>query len=294
MFAIPACIAVLGSLVVARPSAAQETTVSALSRQTHFHGIAVARDDPSRLILATHHGLYVVSPDGTARLASKLRHDFMGFTPHPSNPATLYASGHPGTGGNLGFITSTDRGETWTKLSDGVDGPVDFHQMDVSKADPNVIYGVHGGLQRSADGGKTWRKVGPAPEGMVALATSTTSADTLFAATTKGLFNSADGGKTWRMAHILMRPVSMVHVTGRGEVYAFILGSGLVRAAESAPNWETVSNGFGEDYVLHLADDPNSRDSLYVVTVNAKTHSQAVLHSRDGGRSWRQLGSGAG
>src|SRR3546814_5804623 len=65
----------------------------------------------------------------------------MGFTPHPADPEVLYASGHPAGGGNLGFIVSRDGGQSWAKLSDGAGGPDDFHQMDISKADPQVIYG---------------------------------------------------------------------------------------------------------------------------------------------------------
>ncbi len=79
----------------------------------------------------------------------------MGFTPHPADESVLYASGHPAGGGNLGFIVSRDGGRGWSSLSPGVGGPVDFHQMDVSKADPSVIYGAHGGLQASRDGGRT-------------------------------------------------------------------------------------------------------------------------------------------
>ncbi|MBM3509397.1 MAG: hypothetical protein FJX61_04555 [Alphaproteobacteria bacterium] len=139
------------------------TTVAALARATHFHGLAVDAADPTRVYLATHHGLYAVGADGTARAVSKDRHDFMGFAAHPTEPDVLFSSGHPAHGGNLGFMVSTDRGVTWRKRADGVGGPVDFHQMDVSKADPRVVYGVHDGLQVSRDGGKTWATAAPAP-----------------------------------------------------------------------------------------------------------------------------------
>src|SRR3546814_9389478 len=87
------------------------TTVSALTGETHFHGIAVDPHDPDRLYLATHHGFYVVGPDGVAQRVSETEDDFMGFTPHPADPEVLYASGHPAGGGNLGFIVSGDGGQ---------------------------------------------------------------------------------------------------------------------------------------------------------------------------------------
>src|SRR3546814_20068354 len=88
----------------------------------------------------------------------------MGFPPNPTDPDLLYASGHPAGGGNLGFIVSRDGGKSWSKLANGAGGPVDFHQMDVSKSDPAVVYGAFGDLQQSADGGRRWTAAGPRSE----------------------------------------------------------------------------------------------------------------------------------
>ena len=148
-YVVPAAVvlAAIGAFFATQSQSDPGTTVEALAEDSHFHGLAVDPTDPSRLYLATHHGLYAVAPDGTAERLSPVQ-DFMGFTPHPSEPSTLYASGHPAGGGNLGFIVSGDAGRTWTQLSPGVGGPVDFHQMDVSPADPKTIYGAHGGACR--------------------------------------------------------------------------------------------------------------------------------------------------
>ncbi len=274
-------------------SAAEEaTTVATLAKQTHFHGIAADPRNASRIYLATHHGLFRVSPDGSAVLVSNTRDDFMGFTPHPSDPATLYASGHPATGGNLGFLASKDGGKSWTKLSNGIGGPVDFHQMDVSKADPMVIYGVYRDLQRSNDGGRTWQRIGPPPEDLIALAASSLSPDTLYAATQRGLLRSTDGGKSWDIAHIIRRPATMVYVTPGGEIYAFMVGTGLLQASEKDLQWRTLSSGWGNAYVLHLAAGPQNGRSLYAVTFDPASKSQAVRASADGGRSWKPIGEG--
>jgi photosystem II stability/assembly factor-like uncharacterized protein len=256
-----------------------------LAQSTHYHGLAVDREDPSRLLLATHHGLYVVHPDTTARRISPTQ-DFMGFTPHPTDAKTLYASGHPAHGGNLGFIMSTDAGQTWRQLSSGVRGPVDFHQMDVSKADPKVIYGVYGGLQISRDGGGTWELTGKLPDEMIDLAASARAADTLYAATRKGLLISTDTGKSWRPAYLLQRPASMVHVLADGSVFAFVVGTGLIKATEPSLTWATLSNAFGDRYLLHFAADPQDAAKMYAVT----QHSE-VLASIDGGKTWQAFGS---
>ncbi len=283
-------IAAGGGLLAIRSSSTDGTTVSTLAEKTHFHGIAVDRGGSSRLYLATHHGLYVVAPDGKSSRISETRDDFMGFTVHPTDSAIMYASGHPAGGGNLGFIISNDGGRSWTKLADGVGGPVDFHQMDVSRADPKVVYGVYEDLQRSRDGGRTWERLGPAPEGLIDLAASSKDAVTLYAATENGLIKTEDAGRSWQPAHVIRRPATMVHVAG-GEVYAFIVGTGLVRAADGAVSWQLVNNAFGEDYVLHLAVDATGDGKLYAVTLNPQTRAQAVLVSGDRGETWASFGA---
>ncbi|ATU92254.1 hypothetical protein B5P45_00185 [Phyllobacterium zundukense] len=83
-------------------ASAKDMRVADLKVHTHIHGLAVDRNDPSQLLVATHHGLFRVTGDGNAKLISVVQ-DFMGFTPDPSDPNSLFASGHPAGGGNLGF-----------------------------------------------------------------------------------------------------------------------------------------------------------------------------------------------
>jgi photosystem II stability/assembly factor-like uncharacterized protein len=283
-----------GAFLETRSHSKTSATVEALARKTHFHGIAVDAGDPDRLYLATHHGLYAVEPDGSATRLSPVQ-DFMGFTPHPTEPSILYASGHPPGGGNLGFIASEDGGRYWTQLAEGAGGPVDFHQMDVSLADPETIYGAYSGnLQISREGGKEWQVVGPAPEGLIALAASSMDTGTLYAATQSGLLKSEDGGRTWQDAYWLRQPATMVHVTPDGAVYAFLVGTGLIRTTEPKLTWQTVSGSFGDEYILHFAVDPTMEGQLYAVTMHPQTHRQGIVASRDGGKTWLPLAKAAG
>ena len=267
-------------------SAAESVPFSQLARQTHIHGIAVDRQDPSVLILATHHGVWRLEEDGTARLISDNRNDYMGFTPHPADPETFFASGHPETGGNMGFIVSRDGGRSWDQLSEGARGPVDFHAMDVSAADPDVVYGLYGGVQVSRDGGETWEMRAGPPADTFALAASSVDPDTVYAATRDGAMVSRDGALSWQRAHPARQPASLVETAPGGAVFAFVVGEGLVRAEEPQLSWQRLSNEFGEDFPLHLAVDPTDPERLYAVT-----RSGAVLASVDGGRSWRPFGT---
>ena len=264
---------------------ASAETLQELAIKTHYHGIAFARSGTAVLLLASHHGLFTVDKAGNVTQVSVVQ-DYMGFSPGPSDPLTYFASGHPHTGGNSGFLKSVDGGATWKQISAGVDGPVDFHQMDVSPADPQTIYGNYGGLQVSHDGGNTWTATGPAPDHLIAIAASGIKAETLYAATETGLQISSNGGANWQPLAFDGDVVSMVKSGPKGILLAFVLGKGLMKASEEKPNeWTSVSNGFGASVVLHLAINPNDSTQLALTT-----QDNAVLESSDGGVTWAPFG----
>jgi photosystem II stability/assembly factor-like uncharacterized protein len=274
--------AVLAGIITWQVSAERTVPISQVS---HIHGMAVDPADPSRLLLATHYGLYRATPDGTTTRISETQDDFMGFTAHPQDRHVFFASGHPAQGGNLGFIRSEDGGKTWRQISPGANGPVDFHAMDVSPADPNVVYGLYGDLQVSFDGGENWRVVGPPPAEIFSLAASAQDAATLYAATRAGLMVSRDGGGSWEPAHLMRQPATVVDVAADGTAYAFVVGHGLLRTAEPSLLWLTVNNAFGERVLLHLAIDPTDSNRVF-----AATSDGAVLESTDGGEGWSPFG----
>lgn len=259
--------------------------LSTLAQRTHFHGLAVDPVDSTRLLLATHHGFYSVTMRGQVNRLSRDAHDFMGFTTHPADPRVLYASGHPASGGNLGFLRSEDGGRTWRQVSPGYQGPVDFHQMDVSRSDPSRIYGVYGALQTSRDSGKTWQLVGPVPAGLTDLAVAPGNAETLYAGTQVGLFVSRDGGRSWQRTAVNV-PISLVQATPDGSLFLFAVGRGLMRLGSSSSEWVPISNGFGERVPLHLAMPAGDSTRLFIAD-----HRNGLLESSDGGVTWRELGA---
>jgi hypothetical protein len=84
--ATPFALSVVGSALLATCLPVEAATTNELAQLTHFHGLAVVPAETSRLYLATHDGLFIVEPNGTAHPLSEIRHDLMGFTPHPTDP----------------------------------------------------------------------------------------------------------------------------------------------------------------------------------------------------------------
>jgi photosystem II stability/assembly factor-like uncharacterized protein len=180
---------------------------------------------------------------------------------------------------------SSDAGRTWRQLSPGENAPVDFHQMDISKADPNIIYGVFGGLQRSRDGGRTWEIVAQVLERLVDIAASAKDVAQAYAATERGLLTTLNAGKSWQSAYMYPQSVTMVHITPGSDIYAFVFGIGLIRGLEPHLRWKILSRDFGDQFISQFAVDPTN-NKLY-----AATGKGDIIASNDGGRTWAPFGT---
>lgn len=261
---------------------------------THVHGLAVNPDNPEIAYVATHHGLLQRSKTGQWFWMGKERADYMGFTADPTNPNRFYSSGHPPTGGNLGFQISENQGQDWKQIS--LPG-VDFHAMAVAPSNPNVFYGWPAsgaqGLHVSTDGGKTWIQprmagLGDAP---FSLAVDPQNPDHVFATTRSGLYESTDGGNNWTLVpNTQDAPVVGLALVKEGDrtvmVGYRILKSapGLYRSNDNGKTWQPLGTGTNGT-ILHLAIAPSNPQVLYGVNEN-----NAVFQSQDGGKTWKELG----
>ena len=252
-----------------------------IDRIAHIHDLAVDPDNGTQLYLATHNGLFVAGADGQANRVGDSTADLMSFAVDPSNFDMFYASGHPVGGGNLGIMGSSNRGVTWQPIAAGVGGPVDFHAVTVSQADPKVIYGMFNGLQVSRDAGLTWGKAGSVPEKTFDLAGSALDSETVYAAAMGGLFVSPDGGRNWNPVFMQKHPTTLVEISATGQIYAFVYGVGLMKGDETGTGWKVQSADFGDRYPVKMAIDPRDPDRIHVVA-----DTGAILTSKDGGRTW--------
>ncbi|HEY9596592.1 MAG TPA: hypothetical protein V6D33_02870 [Cyanophyceae cyanobacterium] len=278
-------------------TAANHSLESATNWQTdnHVHGLAVSSDNPQVIYIATHHGLVKRSKDGEWfwMEPEQQRADYMGFTAHPTDSKRFYASGHPHTGGNLGFQVTENLGQDWKQIS--MPG-VDFHAMAMAPSNPNVFYAWPAsgaqGFQASIDGGKTWTKprmtgLGAAP---FSLAVDPRHPDHVFATTRTGLYESTNGGNDWTLVpNTQDAPVVGLALLKEGD-NTVMLGyrvlkssSGLYRSADGGKTWEQLGSGT-QGTILYLAIAPNNPQILYAVNEN-----NVVFQSQDGGKSWKEL-----
>jgi photosystem II stability/assembly factor-like uncharacterized protein len=175
-------------------------TFQRLGNVTHVDGLAIDFADPKRqtLLVGLHEQIrsLMKSTDG-GKTWQNIGMNLPEKTNHSTEPILLDARTYLiNTAGwlrehSFGIYRTEDGGTAWTKVSDlgAADRPL--------VASDGAIYWVYlwgGGVIKSTDRGKTWRKLsGPIKRVPIEL-----PGGLLLAATGKQLYASADGGETWR------------------------------------------------------------------------------------------------
>jgi photosystem II stability/assembly factor-like uncharacterized protein len=253
-------------------------------------------DNPKVLYVATHNGLVKRSETGEWfwMEPEKERADYMGFTTHPTDSKRFYASGHPHTGGNLGFQVTENLGQDWKQIS--MPG-VDFHAMAVAPSNPNVFYAWPAsgaqGFHTSTDGGKTWIK--PRMVGLEAtpfsLAVDPRNPSRVFATTRAGLYESTNSGNDWTLVpNTQDAPVVGLALLKEGDSTVMVgyrllkSAPGLYHSADGGKTWEQLGTGT-QGTILYLAIAPSNPQTFYAVNEN-----NAIFQSQDGGKTWKELG----
>lgn len=252
-----------------------------------IHGMAVDISNPDRLYIANHHGLYAHTTGVGLSNVSNESSDFMSLALHPEDPNILYVSGHPKEGGNLGLRQSVDSGVTWKTVSEGLDGPVDFHAMTVDKQDSAIIYGVHGGeIQRSVDNGLSWELLDTLDVDIYQLVSDVDG--TLYAATLGGLMVSYDYGTTWSRLPGGLSDAAVVALAvnplNTDTLLSYSREAEFASSADSGKTWKKVASGLFDDQIVLFIDYSLQDPSIVYVATNKLN----IYKSNDGGASWAQ------
>ncbi len=151
---------------------------------------------------------------------------------HPTDPDTIFVatSNQPALTGSTvgpgdGLFVTTDQGDTWGTLNDGVFlTQYNILSLAICAADPDVLYAgtIEAGIFKTVNGGQTWSNVSggfqyggggfPNPNwGVTAIAVDPTNPDKVYVSVAQvaglditnfepdhpGFFYSHDGGSTW-------------------------------------------------------------------------------------------------
>ena len=264
----------------------------------HIHGLAVHPENPKILWVATHNGRLQRSSTGEWFWVGKERADYMGFTVDPTETQRFYASGHPPTGGNLGFQVSENQGQDWQIIS--MPG-VDFHALAIASGEhpqgENILYGwaVSGkkGLFTSKDGGKTWtpKKAEGLKDVPIELVGYPRQPNRVYGATRGGLYESTNGGDDWTLVPNThddpVIAIALVEESADRTVmygYRFLKSApGLYRSLDSGKTWEPLGTGT-QGIILKLAIPISNPQIIF-----AANEKNLIFQSQDGGKTWKEV-----
>lgn len=258
---------------------------------THVHGLAVDKGVSNRLYIAIHHGLFVLANDQDLSLVGSSRDDFMGFSPHPTNPNVLFSSGHPSRGGNLGILQSTNGGKTWTKIHNGnPQGPADFHAMMVHPANPDHIYGWYKlRVHRSLDGGEMWEVLPKQPPEILSFAGDPRDENIVYAGSIGTLLRSMDRGETFTniAPELTSDTIFDLEVEPSGALILATRDHGFMRASRNPDGgfaFDALGSLPNSDIPYYLALDPKNSQTMY-----AFSKGHALYKSLDGAKTWQKV-----
>ena len=228
--------------------------------------------------------------------------------PQDTDIVYVAALGHLwGANPQRGVFMTVDGGQNWQHvLSLNEDtGAVD---LAMDPANPKVLYsaayqrrrsawgfnggGLHGGIYKSVDGGRTWRKLSDGlpegPVGRIGLDISRGNSNVVYATVEHeegGIFRSEDKGETWtRMNSLNPRPMyySQIRIDPNDEKRIYVLGGELSVSDDAG---RTFFEGDPEVHSDHHALWINPRNSRHLIDGN----DGGIWVSRDRSQSWEHL-----
>jgi photosystem II stability/assembly factor-like uncharacterized protein len=242
-----------------------------------YHSLLVAPNDPNRLLLGTHVGLYS-STDGGRNWSFKglSGQDAMNLARPTTANGVIWTAGH-----NV-LARSSDGGATWSDVRPAGLPSLDVHGFAVDPENPKVVYAAiaGAGLYRSTNGGSSFavvsRTVGPA---LMALAI-TPQGHIIAGDMQQGLLVSRDAGKTWHQT--LAQGVMGLALNPVNPKRAIATASAIFVSGDQGESWREVlplSAGGGP-----VAWSPSNPRIAYVVSFD-----RTLYKTTDGGSTWHPV-----
>jgi len=160
------------------------------------------------------------------------------------NAGNIYAN----TIGSAGPFKSTDGGETWYSIMNGLT-PGDnggFHPLNVNSTGDIFIGGAHnaGGLCRSTDEGASWTYLNNLNPGSSVICIAFDSDENVYVGTGTGIYKSTDNGDNWSPYGMIGSQTEAVAFNDSGHVFA---GNSyaVYRSKDDGANWTQLPTGGG-------------------------------------------------
>jgi photosystem II stability/assembly factor-like uncharacterized protein len=237
------------------------------------------------------------------------------------NPEVLYAAtwqrhrtvaNYLGGGPKSGVHKSTDGGETWTKLTNGLpSGNMGKIGLGISPIDPDIVYAAieldlrKGAVYRSSNRGGKWVKMsntvsgGTGPHYYQELWVSPHQLDHIYLANNYLLFSN-DGGRTFNRVKNKYKHVDNHALVFKHDDPDYLLvgtDGGLYESLDQAENWRHIGNLPITQYYKLAVDDAKPFYNIYGGTQDNNTQGGPSRTDRAGGivsSDWKVVLGGDG
>ncbi|MCH5375830.1 MAG: hypothetical protein JJ992_17805, partial [Planctomycetes bacterium] len=202
------------------------------------------------------------------------------------------------TPGGEGIVKSTDGGQTWHWVNNGLDnlyiGTLFMHSdnPDILLAGTgNNAYPEGGGVYLTTNGGTSWQQVIP-NENINAVEFSLANPNIAYAGSAGAIYRSEDGGQTWRKVSTGNNgwgapgvragfPIDFqVDPRDADRLFANNYGGGNFLSTDGGRTWTIASDGYTGAQVRAIAVDPTAPDTVYAAA------RSGFFASDNGGHSW--------
>ncbi len=193
------------------------------------------------------------------------------------------------------LFRSQDGGETWQRLSNGLDNHNNLNSLTASAANDRVLYtaAAGDGVYRSSNGGDAWRSVntGMDDREIAWVVSSPADANLVFAQTKTGqLYRSENGGEGWELVREDL-PATAIAIASDGSNSAFLGDENgqIWRSEDRGESWTqlTTLSDVGSVNQIAIADDFANTQTFVVATGEA-----GVYRTTDGGQSFSPMNEG--
>ena len=257
-----------------------------------LHSLTQSESNPNVLIAGTFNGMFRSDNSGdswtqlpTHNTPGLVHVESLAIDPRTTN--TIYA------GTWYLPYKSTDGGQTWKSIKNGIIDDSDIFAIDIDPRDPNhVIASACSGIYETRNGGDSWTKVQGIPSQSRrtrAIVQHPSIAGLVFAGTTEGFWRSERGGKadSWMVTTSRQLEINSItiHPSRPQTIYIGTNNYGVMVSNDGGKNFLPTNGGYSGRFANVIVADREMPNRIYAATINTTTGGGFLFVSTDNGET---------